>query len=45
MIYSYWVDPAKNFEDHLDGSPDGRRVVFDTQTVPGANIGMVEDMR
>ena len=45
MIYSYWVDPAKNSQDHFAVSPDGRHVAFDMQTVVGANIGMIGNLR
>jgi serine/threonine protein kinase/Tol biopolymer transport system component len=45
MIYSYWVDPVKNSQDHFDVSPDGRHVAFDMQTVLGANIGVIENVR
>lgn len=45
MIHSYWVDPARNTQDEFDMSPDGRHIALDMQTVLGANIGMIENVR
>ena len=45
MIHSYWVDPGRNSQDHFTGSPDGRYVAYQAQTVVGANIGMIENVR
>jgi Tol biopolymer transport system component len=45
MIHSYWVDPGRNSQDHFTISPDGRFVAYQAQTVVGANIGMIENVR
>jgi eukaryotic-like serine/threonine-protein kinase len=45
MIHSYWVDPGRNSQDHFTVSPDGRYVAYQAQTVVGANIGMIENVR
>ena len=45
MIDSYWADPGRNSQDHFTVSPDGRFVAFQAQTVLGANIGMIENVR
>ncbi|MGC2332102.1 MAG: hypothetical protein WA581_11650 [Candidatus Acidiferrales bacterium] len=45
MIDSYWLEPGQDPQDNLDVSPDGRHLAFDLQTVLGANIGMIENVR
>jgi eukaryotic-like serine/threonine-protein kinase len=45
MIASYWVDPGRNSQDHFTVSPEGRYVAYQAQTVMGANIGMIENVR
>jgi Tol biopolymer transport system component len=45
MTTSYWVDPGRNSQDHFTVSPDGRFVAYQAQTVLGANIGMIENVR
>jgi hypothetical protein len=41
MINSYWADPGRNSQNHFTVSPDGRFEAFQSQTVLGANIGMI----
>jgi eukaryotic-like serine/threonine-protein kinase len=45
MINSYWAKPGQDPEDNLNVSPDGRHLAFDLQTVLGANVGMIENVR
>ncbi|HET7840390.1 MAG TPA: protein kinase [Terriglobia bacterium] len=45
LIYSYWVLPPRQPQDHFDVSPDGRRVAFNAQGLSQANIGMLENIR
>jgi len=45
LIYSYWIQQVWNAQGFFDVSPDGRHMAFETQTVLGANIGMIENVR
>ncbi len=45
MIQDYMQDPARAPGDYFGVSPDGRHVAFMTQTVLGANIGMIQNVR
>ena len=42
---SYWEDPAQNPQDFFDISPDGKHIAFESQSVVGANIGMITNVR
>jgi hypothetical protein len=45
MIQDYVLDPVMSPSDYFGVSPDGRHLAFMTQTVLGANIGMIENVR
>jgi eukaryotic-like serine/threonine-protein kinase len=45
MVHSYWDDPVQDSLDTFDVSPDGRYLAFEKQTVLGANIGMITNVR
>jgi Tol biopolymer transport system component len=45
LVYSYWAGANGLGQNYLDVSPDGRHVVFESQEVQQANIGMIENVR
>jgi Tol biopolymer transport system component len=45
LIQDYMQDPVRAPGDYFGVSPDGFHVAFMTQTVLGANIGMIENVR
>jgi len=45
LVYSYWAAAKGLGQNYLDVSPDGRHVVFGSQEVQQANIGMIENVR
>jgi Tol biopolymer transport system component len=45
LVHSYWAAAKGLAQNYLDVSPDGRHVVFGSQEVQQANIGMIENVR
>jgi len=45
LVYSYWAAAKGLGQNYIDVSPDGRHLVFGSQEVQQANIGMIENVR
>jgi hypothetical protein len=45
LVHSYWAAAKGLGQNYLDVSPEGRHVVFGSQEVQQANIGMIENVR
>jgi Tol biopolymer transport system component len=45
LVYSYQAGAREFAQNQFDVSPDGRHVVFGSQEVQQANIGMIENVR
>jgi hypothetical protein len=45
LVYSCWAGAKGRGQNYLDVSPDGRHVVFESQEVQQANIGMIANVR
>lgn len=45
MTCSYYIDPSQNPQDRFSISSNGRYLAFEKQTVLGANIGVIENVR
>jgi Tol biopolymer transport system component len=43
LVHSYWAAAKGLLQNHVDISPDGRHVIFASQNVMQANIGVIEN--